>query len=143
MEFATWMKNSEIPVTSRNAPNKINSTIYEAILPAFLYFLGIFIMVHLEAKRLGLKGLNKEELPKFGHLILTKGFLLLPLIILVVMVMKFISGIVTEPVVTVFATELPDTMPHRALEITATLAGPPEDAAGLWAFPSCAWPHVL
>jgi TRAP transporter 4TM/12TM fusion protein len=60
----------------------------KAILPAFLYFLGIFIMVHLEAKRLGLKGLSKEELPKFGHLILTKGFLLLPLIILVVMVMK-------------------------------------------------------
>lgn len=60
----------------------------KAILPAFLYFLGIFIMVHLEAKRLGLKGLNKDELPKFGHLIVTRGFLLLPLIMLVGMVMK-------------------------------------------------------
>lgn len=60
----------------------------KAILPAFLYFLGIFIMVHLEAKRLGLKGLNKDELPKFGHLIITRGFLLLPLIVLVGMVMK-------------------------------------------------------
>ena len=36
-------------------------------------------------------------------------------------------GIVTEPVVTVLPTEEPDTMPHRAEEITATLAGPPED----------------
>lgn len=60
----------------------------KAILPAFLYFLGIFIMVHLEAKKLGLKGLKKEELPKFGKLILTQGYLLLPLIILVAMVMK-------------------------------------------------------
>ena len=60
----------------------------KAILPAFLYFLGIFIGVHLEAKKLGLKGLSKEELPKFGKLILTKGYLLLPLIILVVLVMR-------------------------------------------------------
>ena len=36
-------------------------------------------------------------------------------------------GMVTEPVVTVFPTEEPDTMPQRAEEITATLAGPPED----------------
>ena len=35
-------------------------------------------------------------------------------------------GMVTEPVVTVLPTEEPDTMPHRAEEITATLAGPPE-----------------
>ena len=33
---------------------------------------------------------------------------------------------VTEPVVTVLPTEEPETMPHRAEEITATLAGPPE-----------------
>ena len=33
---------------------------------------------------------------------------------------------VTEPVVTVLPTEEPDTMPHRADEITATLAGPPD-----------------
>ncbi|MEG0813455.1 MAG: TRAP transporter permease [Clostridium sp.] len=60
----------------------------KAILPAFLYFLGIFIMVHLEAKKLGLKGLKKEELPNFGKLIISQGYLLLPLVILVVMVMK-------------------------------------------------------
>lgn len=60
----------------------------KAILPAFLYFLGIFIMVHLEAKKLGLKGLKKEDLPHFGKLVATQGYLLLPLIILVVMVMN-------------------------------------------------------
>ena len=53
-----------------------------AILPAFLYFGGIFMSVHLEAKRLGLKGIPKEELPKFGSLI-KKIYLLTPLVLLV------------------------------------------------------------
>lgn len=56
-----------------------------AILPALLYFAGIYIAVHLEAKRLGLKGIPKDELPKIGVLI-KKIYLLLPLIILVVLV---------------------------------------------------------
>ena len=53
-----------------------------AILPAVLYFTGIFIAVHLEARRLGLKGLPKEELPRSKH-IFKKVYLLLPLIVLV------------------------------------------------------------
>ena len=57
----------------------------KAILPAVLYFTGIYIAVHLEAKHLGLRGLSKEELPKIKNL-LPKLYLLLPLIILVVMV---------------------------------------------------------
>lgn len=56
-----------------------------AILPAFLYFVGIFIAVHLEAKKLGLKGIPKSELPKFKELA-PKLYLLLPLIILVYLV---------------------------------------------------------
>lgn len=56
-----------------------------AILPALLYFTGIYIAVHLEAKKLGLKGIPKEELPKFRVLI-KKIYLLLPLILLVVLV---------------------------------------------------------
>ena len=59
-----------------------------AILPAFLYFAGIFIAVHLEAKRMGLKGLSRAELPKFLPLVLKKGYLLLPLIVLVILMMK-------------------------------------------------------
>ena len=57
----------------------------KAILPAFLYFAGIYIAVHLEAKKLGLKGIPKEELPKMKEL-LPKIYLLAPLVILVVMV---------------------------------------------------------
>ena len=59
--------------------------IVRAILPAFLYFLGIFIGVHLEAKRLGLRGMSKEELPIFKKLV-KHTYLLLPLIILVYLV---------------------------------------------------------
>ena len=56
-----------------------------AILPAVLYFTGIYIAVHLEAKRLGLKGLNRDELPRFSQLV-KKIYLLTPLVILVVLV---------------------------------------------------------
>ena len=54
-----------------------------AILPAVLYFTGIFMMIHFEAKKLGLKGLPKESIPNFFKLILKKGYLFLPIIVLV------------------------------------------------------------
>ena len=54
----------------------------KAILPAVLYFTGIFIAVHLEAKKLGLKGLSKDEMPKWANLG-KKIYLLAPLVLLV------------------------------------------------------------
>ena len=57
----------------------------KAILPAVLYFAGIFVAVHLEAKKLGLRGLSREELPKLRPL-LKKVYLLLPLVLLVYLV---------------------------------------------------------
>jgi len=54
-----------------------------AIIPASLYFIGIWISVHLEAKRLGLKGTPREQLPKLGPLMAKKGHLLLPLIAII------------------------------------------------------------
>lgn len=56
-----------------------------AILPAVLYFTGIYIAVHLEAKKLGLKGIPKEQLPKLSHLA-KRIYLLFPLVLLVVLV---------------------------------------------------------
>ncbi len=56
-----------------------------AIFPAVLYFTGIFIAVHLEAKKYKLTGIPKEKLPVFTHL-LKKVYLLIPLILLVVWV---------------------------------------------------------
>lgn len=54
-----------------------------AIVPAILYFTGIFITVHLEAKKLGLKGLPKEQLPCFMPLLLKKGYMILPLVVII------------------------------------------------------------
>ena len=62
-----------------------SNIIVRAILPAVLYFLGIFIAVHLEAKKLGLKGIPKELLPRMRQLI-KDSYLLLPLIILIYLV---------------------------------------------------------
>ncbi len=62
-----------------------SNIVTRAILPAVLYFAGVFITVHLEAKKEGLKGLSREELPRFVPL-LKKTYLLLPLVLLVVLV---------------------------------------------------------
>ena len=62
-----------------------SNIIVRAILPAILYFTGIFIAVHLEAKKLGLKGIDKDKLPVL-KLLLRKLYLLLPLVLLVYLV---------------------------------------------------------
>ena len=56
-----------------------------AILPAVIYFMGIYISVHLEAKKLGLKGISRDQLPKLSKL-LPRIYLLLPLVLLVILV---------------------------------------------------------
>ena len=61
------------------------SVAVKAILPAVLYFTGIFIAVHLEAKKLGLKGISRSELPKWGYLF-KNIYLIIPLVVLVALV---------------------------------------------------------
>lgn len=51
-----------------------------AAIPACLYFLGIFIEVHFEAKRLKLQGINRKELPRFSTVMAERGHLFLPLV---------------------------------------------------------------
>ncbi|XKG62363.1 TRAP transporter permease [Mesobacillus maritimus] len=53
-----------------------------AIIPAILYYLTLIMVVHFEAKRLGLKGLSKENIPKAMDVIKKQGHLSLPLIVL-------------------------------------------------------------
>ena len=57
----------------------------KAILPAFLYFAGIFTAVHLEAKKLGLKGISRAEMAP-GRELAKKSYLLIPIVLLVVLV---------------------------------------------------------
>ena len=64
-----------------------SNIVVRAILPAVLYFTGIFLMVHLRAKRLGLKGIPKEDLPQ-AKKILPKIYLLIPLAALVYLIVS-------------------------------------------------------
>ena len=59
-----------------------SNIIVRAIIPAVLYFTGIFIAVHLEAKKNDLKGIPKDQLPKM-HILIRNIYLLIPIVVLV------------------------------------------------------------
>jgi TRAP transporter 4TM/12TM fusion protein len=54
-----------------------------AALPAILYFFCVFVTVHFEARRLGLKKVPREEMPKLGATLQRDGYLLLPIVALI------------------------------------------------------------
>src|SRR5699024_5623527 len=60
-----------------------SSIMLAALVPAILYFAGIFIGTHFEAKKLGIVGLPKEQLPVFKNLMKRNGYLLIPLVIII------------------------------------------------------------
>ncbi|UII57059.1 TRAP transporter permease [Cytobacillus spongiae] len=63
-----------------------------AAIPALLYFTGIWIMTHFEAKRIGLRGLSKEEMPNRKE-VLKKIYLLLPILAVIILLMSGMSVI--------------------------------------------------
>ena len=74
----------------------------KAILPAILYFSGIFIAVHLEAKKLGLQGIPRTELPKWGYLLRNLS-LILPLVLLVWLVSSGAKTMATSAAISILA----------------------------------------
>jgi len=52
-----------------------------AAIPALLYYVAVFFAVHFEAKRLGLAGVPRSELPKFGQVMMQRGHLFIPILI--------------------------------------------------------------
>ena len=54
-----------------------------ALIPALLYYVAVYAAVHFEAKRTGMVGLPREELPKFGTVIKERGHLFIPLFVIV------------------------------------------------------------
>jgi len=50
-----------------------------ALIPAILYFLSIYLMVHFEARKLGLRAIPREERPRLGRTLREGGHLLLPI----------------------------------------------------------------
>ncbi len=53
-----------------------------AIIPAILYFLAVFCAVHFESKRVGLLGLPRAEIPRFGTVMRERGHLFIPLLVI-------------------------------------------------------------
>lgn len=58
------------------------------LIPAILYFVGIWIMIHLEAKRKGLEGIPKSQLQPLGPLVRKKGHLVFPLVAIIYFMMS-------------------------------------------------------
>jgi TRAP transporter 4TM/12TM fusion protein len=54
-----------------------------ALLPALLYYLAVFAAVHFEAKRLGMRGLPRAELPRLRTVLAERGHLFLPLLVII------------------------------------------------------------
>ncbi len=63
-----------------------------AILPAILYYVAVFMAVHFEAKRIGLRGLPKDELPRLGDVMRERGHLFLPLLVIIVVLLMGYSA---------------------------------------------------
>ena len=55
-----------------------------ALIPAILYYVSCFAAVHFEAKRRGLVGLSRAELPRLGHVMRTNGHLFIPVLLILV-----------------------------------------------------------
>ncbi len=54
-----------------------------AVVPAILYYFGVWAGVHFEAKKSGLRGMNRDELPKLKNIILERGHLIIPLVAII------------------------------------------------------------
>lgn len=74
-----------------------------AILPAFLYYLGLLFAVHFEAKRLGLSGLSKENIPDAMKVVKEQGHLIIPLVVLIAMMCMGYTPLLSA-VISIFAT---------------------------------------
>ncbi|NLW42900.1 MAG: TRAP transporter fused permease subunit [Tissierellia bacterium] len=83
-----------------------------AIIPAIYYYFGVLVSVHQEAKAKGLHGLPKEELPNLYEVLKTRGFLSIPIIVVVLLIiMRYspiyasIIGMITTVIISQFTKE--------------------------------------
>ena len=61
--------------------------VYAAMFPALLHYVGIFAMVHFEAKRLGLRGLRPDEMPQILKVFTENWLAVIPLLILMALIL--------------------------------------------------------
>lgn len=79
------------------------SVMLAAIVPAFLYYLGLLFAVHFEAKRLGLSGLSKENIPDAMKVMKEQGHLVIPLVVLIALMCMGYTPLYAA-VIAIFAT---------------------------------------
>jgi TRAP transporter 4TM/12TM fusion protein len=65
-----------------------SKVILAALVPAALYYLGVFIGVHFEAKKLGLKGIPKDEIPKLLFVLRQRGQLIIPIFVVIALLVS-------------------------------------------------------
>ncbi len=91
---------------------EFSSIMIAAAIPAMLYFSGIFIGTHFEAKKLGILGLPQSQLPSLKKLMMKNGYMLLPIIIIIVIILQgftaqraALMGIITAFTITMIRKE--------------------------------------
>ena len=99
-----------------------------AILPAVLYFTGIFIAVHLEAKKNSLKGIPVERLPRIKKL-LPRIYLLAPLVVLVWLVVTNAHTMAYAAVVSILVAIAVSTADEIVTDISAVRSGAEKKSA--------------
>ena len=83
-----------------------------AIIPAILYFVSIYFMVDFEAAKLGMRGMNEDEIPKFKDMV-RQVFLFIPIIILIIALFMGYSVIRAGTLATVSAAVVSWLTPYR------------------------------
>lgn len=74
-----------------------------AIIPALLYYICVFSMVDLEAVNLGLKGIPRSKLPSFKKTILKQGYLIIPILVLMYMLVVIRSSPIRAALTSILA----------------------------------------
>ena len=92
-----------------------------ALIPAILYFVGIYIIIEFEARKYGLVGMDKKDLPPFIPLIKKSGYLILPLIVIVVFLSMGYTPVFAA-LVGIATCVLCDIIRHLIIGITGAIA---------------------
>jgi len=96
--------------------------ILAATVPAILYYYSLYLSVHFEAKRLGLKGMLSKDIPKTIDVFKTEGYFLVPIIVILAMLIKNYSavyaafgGIISMIIVSFFGKKETHLNPYKVL----------------------------
>lgn len=116
-----------------------------AAIPALLYYFAVGTMVHLEASKLGLKGIPRDQLPSFKKTILSEGYLLLPVAWIVFMlVMQYtptfaaFSAIIMSAIIAFLASVIKKNKSFGLMSVVGAFEAGAKNALGVACACACA-----